>query len=326
MPLSEIGVLWIWIILISFFGLIVVQVFAQNDLREAPAFFGQLARLFWRWKPFDKEEVLFSQFAEEMLARLLRSGLDQATFQIGCKGDRQQVVFEKYIRASGDYGIQLAFPDDNWATEIFPNVQAYCTAHKIDFHVRSEGTKRPRRVLRVDCGRDVPAAVALACWLWTEVFGLAADVRRRFTYSRISPFGELIDRPGQTFMSFDEGWRYLHPDEAERPERTGCGEGVWSLYTAVVFFGLIVATLSAKAAAPEWSLVLAGVPAGGSTESLVFFCLFLFQLTFGRPIAKWLGMRSRLLGPQWLQSAARTWRRISFITLPIAVLLVWTGA
>lgn len=329
MALAEIGVLWIWVILAGVFFLAAASPAMPHALRGLAQSLWELWRVLWSPWSYEKEAEPFRIFIESQLARLLRSGLHAAWFRVGHKGAKQQLTFEKYIRAPGDYGIELVFPNDKWAVHVFSELLAYCDLHDFAYRIETEGGKRPQEVLRVGCERHMPAAVTLADGLWTEVLGLAPDTPRRCSYGPISPFGELIDRPDQAIMSMDEGWRYAHRDQADPPERPGWGPFMGELYALIVFYGLIIATLSAQGEAPEWSLQLTGLTLGGSIESIVLLCLFLCNITVGRLFIRRIDRHPEQgawpPNPPWLLTAAAAWRWVRRITLPIAVLLVWTG-
>ena len=100
----------------------------------------------------------------------------------------------------------------------------------------------------------------------------------------------------------------------------------WNMALLVIFHGLIITALSSQGVPVKWSLQVAGNSLAGSTGSLVFFFLYLFAITFGRPISRrlWQGIPPRPTDPPWLEKLYTPFGWLVRITLPIGVILVWT--
>lgn len=125
-------------------------------------------------------------------------------------------------------------------------------------------------------------------------------------------------------MTMEEGWAYKHPDVEYF--NTGCLLSFWVIAATVVFHGVIISTAYSQNDPLEWSLSLADMSFNGTMESLVFLCLYLFLITVGRPISKrlWRGIKTRPTDPPWLQKLSPPFNWLCRVTLPIAVILVWT--
>ena len=202
---------------------------------------------------------------------------------------------------------------------------SYCEVQRLPYRNIPKGTENSSETICVDFGHDIEAAANVTRGIWTEVFGLPEDVPRRFGYENVSTYGEIVERADQKKMSFDEGWRYGTRDQPEAQHRSGCLLIIWGLFVGIVGYGLIITALFSPEARPEWSHAFAGLSFGGSTESLVFFCLFLFLSCIGRSVKKWLRLRIVESGSPWLEKLKRAFGWVVRITLPIAVVLVWTG-
>jgi hypothetical protein len=218
-----------------------------------------------------KEAEPIDEIAKGVLSRLLRGGFQSSSAHFSLKYDKRRIEFRKYFRDPGEYGIELLFSNDKWASAYFQNVSSYCEARGFPYRIVPKGTGSSPETIHVDFGQDVEAAANVTRGIWTEVFGLPEDAPRRFGYENVSTYGEIVDRADQNKMSFDEGWRYMTRDQPADQNRSGCLSAIWILLAGIVWYGLIITALLSPEVPPEWSHAFAGLTLGGSTESLVFF-------------------------------------------------------
>ena len=327
MPLSEIGVYWLWFLLIADLSLWA----ADRDFRRNLRYFGinlwELFRTLWGMVSYQKEAEPVDQDFKGLLSRLLRSGFKDAFAYVGPKYSKRRIEFRKYFRGIDRYGIELRFPNEGWGSEYFGALRSYCEADGLTYRIDSRGIGDTPNSLRVEFGHDIDAAANLTRGIWTEVFSLKEDAPRRMDERGISAFNELVDRADQKRMSIEEGFRHVHPDRPYTSPGEGCLLGAWRLASWVAFYGLIISALSSAGSPAEWSLAFDSVSFGGSTDSLVFMLLFLFAVAINRQLRERFKKQHeklrRLPNPKWLDGLYRVNNWVVTITLPIAVVFVW---
>lgn len=325
MTLSDIGVLWLWLILVADLALRFLRPGVWKALRDI----GRALRDGWfefrNRKPHYKDEEPFDDFISTRLSHLLRSGLHHATYQFGELGTDERLEFKKYIHAPGDYGIELIYRRKTGRDETFRKVNAQCEASGLPVRIETTSKKQIPKTLRVHLGQNIDQACRLAESLWTEVLCLSADTPRSFKGRDISPYGELIDRPDQEILPYREGMHYLFRDADTPPEFIGCGAVLWIFFVPIVFYGVLISTLSNHGDPKQWSVAFNGITVGSSATSLAFLCLYLLITTVGRPITRKVFRHANKGDPPWLRKVSGVSKWIVRLTLPLAVFLVWSG-
>lgn len=195
MQLSDIGILWLWFLLAAWWGLKLADNVSREGLWNIPVGIWKLFRIMWDMVSYRKETEPVGESFKGILSQLLRSGFNDATAYVKPKYSKRLIEFGKYIRAVGEYGIELRFPGDQWAAPYFGKVREYCEAHHIPYLIETDAIESSREILRVDFGHDAEGAANLTVGLWTEVFNLPENAPRSLDQRRVSPFGELVDRP-----------------------------------------------------------------------------------------------------------------------------------
>lgn len=267
----------------------------------------------------------FSQLRES-LSDLIRSGFRAASLSVRAraKSSKFSLEFKKYIRAPGDYGVELVFPLYKWAQPFAEGIKSYCRDKNLPLRVRSKRTPRSREVIFVDCGNESAVAFDLARHLWIKIFGQEETTAHRVDRYAVSSLGELIDRPDQTPMSVYNDNR--HPsDQGEGLNLLRClASAGWTFSFPVIFVCLIVTASNSLAMTPDWAITLADQEFSGSTSSLAFFLLYLLFVA-----VRLLRRREKkeiATLPPWFITLLKGWGRLTRLTLPLAVLLIWSGA
>lgn len=271
------------------------------------------------------QEPTLSDF-DARLASLLRSGFDGATLSLQRKrrGSGFRLVFEKYIRAPGDYGLGLVFTLHDWALPFMAQVKAFSENKGLPVRVQDKRTPKGREAVFVDCGKDAALALDLARYLWIEIFGLEETAACSIKQQDISIYGELVDRPDQKPMSMAAGIRYRNPG-LMGSKSAGCAADLfWITVLPVVFLGTVVTASNSLGAEPDWVWNLDGHSLAGSTGSLVFFSLFLLGTALGFIRRRRKKVIETL--PSGFVTLIWIWGHWLRVTLPLAVLLVWSGA
>ncbi len=320
MPLSEIAVAYLWFVLVVTCALMLALTFADQKLRDN-----------WRYlqRPRPKPEpppAVDRDFAriETSIACLLQSGFRSAQVTVRHEDSKRQFEFKKYIRDVGDYGLELILPAYKWARNYLPKVQAYCEESGIPYRIRPKRSPRSREVLFVDCGRDLETARVLARKVWTEIFELPDNAFYRVDAYGISPHGELVDRPEQKPMAFAQWWHQTYRNSEDPFDRTpgGCViRSLWVISFPIIFFGLLISVIGSHGEPADWFVGLAETTLSGSTAGLVFFSLYLANVA----LVLLYGTPARQTFRPELRVVARVWTWTVRITLPLAVILVWTG-
>lgn len=321
MPISEIAVAYLWFVLIATFALMVVRAIGDQKLRDNFRDIKKNRSERYPQRPLERD---FSR-VEPRISLLLRSGFRSAQVTIRHEDSKRYLEFKKYIRGVGDYGIELVLPSYKWAREYLPRVQAYCDENEISYRIRPKCKPRSREVLSVDCGRDPETAHALARKVWFEIFGLPKEAFFDVSAHGISPYGETVDHPDREPMTFGRWWRqtFRNSEDPSLRSPTGCViKLLWVISMWVVFFGLLISVIGSHGEPADWSLSLAGATLSGSTAGLIFLCLYLTNVAL--VLLHDFPKQQTII--TWLPVVERVWRWIVRVTLPIAVIMVWTGA
>ncbi len=324
MPLSEIGVLWLWVITIVTCTLLLA---VEDVLRSIRKIGGTLWQLFLEIASLDKETVPIGTFVAECLPNLLRSGLKSASLVVRHRDTKHRLEFRKYFRETGEFGIDLIVPEDISSSDHFAEVRDFCIKNGYSFRQGPQESADAPKTIAIDCAHDVNAAVHLTETIWKRFFGLSETVPRRFTPNNVSPFGELVDHPAQKMMSTRDGWKYKQEQAGQPPnEPEGCGTVLLLIGYGLTFLTLFILTIASHGDIPDWSFQLGKLPLGGSVESLILICLYPAIVVHSRRIYRRSVSKPAGIRPSWLAAIMPWWRWIVRITLPISIVLTWTGA
>lgn len=132
------------------------------------------------------------------LEYLLRGGYNGGFVVFNFKGKERFIRFRKYIRAKGDYGLELSFPRADWSRVYFPRLVNFCGDNAIPYVVHPDTGDDGMEFLRVDVGQDIDAAFRLVGGIVDEVFSIPRDTGYKVEHDAIDQTGALIDSPRQT--------------------------------------------------------------------------------------------------------------------------------
>ena len=88
------------------------------------------------------------------MSSLLRRGYDGGFLTINISFSPRFVQLRKYIRAPGDYGIELAFPNARWAEPYFEQVVDVCRRRSLAYSIEKEDAEGALQFLYVNFERD----------------------------------------------------------------------------------------------------------------------------------------------------------------------------
>jgi hypothetical protein len=164
--------------------------------------------------------------------RLLRSGLNGGFIVITHARSKLWIQLSKYIRATGDYGIELSFPEVEWTRPYFARVQALVEAHRLPSRIviASDGT----RFLDIDFAADLETALATGRAIFRDVFGASLTDRFHSEEARIDALDRLVDDPDQQPLSCMEAYRHFREAQGRRADAPD-----WCWYLAAL--GLLLA-------------------------------------------------------------------------------------
>ena len=183
MLLSEFGIYWVWVLLTAWWGLRLADKTTRQSLWNLGVDLWGLLRVQWDTVSYQKETEPVGKFFKGVLASLLKSGFKGATASVYPKFSKRRITFRKYIRAIGEYGIELRFPGDKWALDYIEKVRTYCEIHHIAYRIETDTGETSREIVCVDFVHDVEAAANLTQGIWTEIFGLSEDARAVSTHT-----------------------------------------------------------------------------------------------------------------------------------------------
>jgi hypothetical protein len=320
MSITDIALGYLWFVLAAT-CILYARRFFHPEVRESWDKFKRT----WRDPESDEDRlrVLESDFSqvEAGIARLLRSGFDEAILVVQNVGFERFIQFRKYIRDVGDFGIELGFPDVAWSQKYFAKLRAHCEENGIPYRIGTQSDHGDNEFLLVDCGQDLQMAQGLARAIWTKVFGLSEHSRHRIQQYRVHMLGDVVDRPDQEPHSFKWGW--LHRNGTGPPSLSALVLfGLLTMLRPIAFFGLLISLLSSVGEAPDWTLELGGMVLSGTAGSLVFFCLFLVGI-WARLYFRTANRHPRT----WFDAKILPiWGWIVIVTLPISSVLIWIGS
>jgi len=292
----------------------VVSIFIETEMAPTP----------WRGKEFSD--------VKSWLAILLRRGYQGGHILIAHGPSGRSLRFRKYIRDKGDYGLELCFPNTDWAAEYRPMIQDFCKKAGRHYRVETETLDgSTNEVLLIDCEQETDRAYDLALAIWTRFFDLPA----RGWYEReghgIAVRDELIEDPDLTRPSKQEiGEQQWDKARKDLRDRAGISPG-GALYASgllilglIAIVGLPIATVISIGDPPSWSVDAGILAVGGSTTSLIFFLMYM--LVGGALLRFIKGMKKTWGKSTVYETVYGEGLRFVVIALPIAVILVWTGA
>lgn len=132
------------------------------------------------------------------LEYLLRSGYDGGFYVFRFKGKERFIQFRKYIRAKGDYGLELGFPRADWSRVYFPRLVNFCQDNDIPYAIRPGMGDESMEFLYVDVGQDVDAAFRLVCGIVDDVFSIPRSTGYTVEQDAVASMGLLVDNPNLT--------------------------------------------------------------------------------------------------------------------------------
>lgn len=266
---------------------------------------------------------------------LLKNGYDGENVLFLDTQKNRFIRFEKYTDIGATPGIKLTFPEIGWGEEFLSRLREYAE-HKGLALRTSKGSEPDYTHVKV--GDDVNAAFDLCRMIWTKFYGFAERAPWFPQTGDLSSINELVDASVQSQPSdveseerhlqyFNARLRHAGLQWLQATSLTGVktAVGVFFFWSGMGFVlalvGLPVSTLVTLGDPPGWQLDLGQIVFQGNWTSLVFFVLYLLS------IAAWLRFRRfPLINRQNVTGAEKilhTPKQLVFVTIPVAVLLVW---
>lgn len=138
-------------------------------------FFGALVLLVLRAM---KGPVHTLESIRQGISDLLLRGFNDGFLLIDMAGKKYFLQLRKYVRQSGEYGIELAFPNATWSSPFFKKTIALCDEYEQIYVLeREKMDKSEMEFLYVDFGKDVDRAHCFVKQVFLEVFDVEEDVR-----------------------------------------------------------------------------------------------------------------------------------------------------
>ena len=111
---------------------------------------------------------------KEWLASLLSRGYDGAYLRLGHEQSDQLILFRKYVRGKGDYGLEFqCFGAMDWPEDTWRNAQAVVEEAGMPNRLEALDIENgSRNVLVSDCGHDTAVAYEIGKSIWIGTFGL----------------------------------------------------------------------------------------------------------------------------------------------------------
>lgn len=270
---------------------------------------------------------------EFWLRCLLKNGYDGESVIFRDTAKSRFIRFEKYTDPEGSPGIELTFPEIGWGEEHLTKLRDLAASKGLAF--RGSDGAGPAYA-HIPFGGDLDEAFAFCRAIWTEQFGLNEQseyLRQTGDQSTIEELLGTIDQPSEA----ERKARYLRHLNA-RLKHAGLA---WlqdtSLHSLTMMIGVVVplgglgflATLVCLPVAallglddtPDWQLEFGGIGLRGSSEGLILFSLYVLAGAFMSRF-----MRIALIGSRpkdRIERALLAPRRIVFLLIPVAVVLVW---
>jgi hypothetical protein len=124
---------------------------------------------------------------------LLKQGFNGGFLVITVDGSNKFLQLDKYIRAPGDYGIELAFPKAEWSLQYYDRLLTFCESHAIPYRLSSSSPMDPLEFLFIDFGRDYVRANDIVKKILMTVLEVPKDNRVYFQLENASPEDRLVD-------------------------------------------------------------------------------------------------------------------------------------
>lgn len=260
---------------------------------------------------------------------LLRRGYDGGYYAFVHEPTGQSFEFRKYIRAKGDYGLELRVHNLDWLVNIVEKSKAVAESVGLPFRVEESRTKDGvRGVLVIDCRQDSAAAYQLGRSIWTRVFELSDRTPFQVYCVRLSSTDELIDGPDHPPHLHDlPSSEYLKELERRllKPKgltiTTGCLIGLVPIVWWNFLVAFLIAMILSRGDAPDWYIQLGQAGLGGSTVSLIFLLLHVLFFALMLKFRKMSGAGSELELPNFLNWSFP----VMYIMLLFPTVLAWSG-
>jgi len=140
-----------------------------------------------------KGPALTPESLEWPIRGLLRQGYNGGYLIIDVTRSKKFLRLDKYIRAPGDYGIELAFPKAEWSFAYYHRLLDFCTSRGIGYRISASVPGDPMEYLFIDFGNDHVRANAIV----REVLLIVLDVPQNhpvyFKLENATPEDRLID-------------------------------------------------------------------------------------------------------------------------------------
>jgi len=124
---------------------------------------------------------------------LLRQGYNGGYLLIKVARSNKFLQLDKYIRAPGEYGIELAFPKAEWSLQYFERLLDFCRNHGIEFRISSSSPGDPMEFLCIDFGNDYVRANDIVRKILVSVLDTPKDHRVYFKLENASTEDRLIE-------------------------------------------------------------------------------------------------------------------------------------
>lgn len=238
---------------------------------------GGLAFAYYRvWRePQDYDTV------SPVFGRLLRSGLNGGFIIITHARSKTWIQLSKYIRARGDYGIELSVPEVDWTRPYFAQIEALIDRHRLVSRIvaGSDGT----RFLDVDFGKDAQKAAETGRAIFRDVFRAPLSGRFHYETSGIAALDQLIDDPGQEPLSAAEAYKRFREERGASGDVHHCPACRPLLALFLALAGGTGAVISAGSITGSW-LALTIELGGVQVRAPVFDVICLGAYFLGRAI------------------------------------------
>ena len=131
---------------------------------------------------------------ERPIKDLLSRGYDGAFLTIDISSSKYFLQLRKYIKAPGDYGIKLCFPNAKWSNKFFNKLIAFCDRRVVEYTITKENTNEPLEFLLIDFVKDIEKAHKCVKEILLDIFEVDKHIILFVRLENATTEDKLIDR------------------------------------------------------------------------------------------------------------------------------------
>ena len=142
-----------------------------------------------------KHKAFAGQDLTTYIETLLKRGHNGGHMTIETRRKGEFLQISKYIEKPRIFGLQMDFPQADWSTQYYKNVQSLLHSYNVPFNLQKTELEegQVREFISADLKRDMKVTNEVIGEILTDIFKLPIHHPVIITFSGVSPRDEMID-------------------------------------------------------------------------------------------------------------------------------------